>query len=435
MNQPRYYHTMTLLRGNGKVLVASGATSPGTDVGITRSAELYDPATGKWTLTADMTTFHGLQSATLLPDGRVLVAGGGEPVRTSVAEIFDPATGQWSPTASLLVARSEHTATLLPDGRVLIAGGAKTDADSDILASTELFDATLERWITGPNLTDARVLHQATLLRYGRVLVSGGINTKRVELTSSELLQTGGTPGGTATTFYRRKFFRQQHGGSRLLCRCIRTELIAGYRGGHVQQSAFGHERGQCSCSGQRRDGARGATLVCFPGQNSNFNIPAGTQNGVARVTILQGEQTVAAGDVRVTGIAPGLFSADRSGAGPPAGVVVRVKANGTQSFEPVALVENNRFVTAPIDLGPAGDQVVLVLYGTGIRGRSGLKAVSADVGTVACDVLYAGQSPDLQGVDQVNVLLSRSLAGSAEVDLELRVDGRLANTLRVNVR
>ena len=111
-------HTATLLP-NGKVLVAGGYNS-----GYLTSAELYDPASGSWSATGSLNTARQAHTATLLPNGKVLVAGGdnGSGYLTS-AELYDPASGSWSATGSLNTARYFHTATLLPNGKVLVAGG------------------------------------------------------------------------------------------------------------------------------------------------------------------------------------------------------------------------------------------------------------------------------------------------------------------------
>ena len=121
------HHTATLLP-NGKVLVAGGLSNGVFGEGTpTSSAELYDPATGTWTATLNMGDPHGRHTATLLPTGQVLVAGGFPLTPFSEfsrsAELYDPATGTWSYTGPLRDGRFDHTATLLPNGKVLAAGG------------------------------------------------------------------------------------------------------------------------------------------------------------------------------------------------------------------------------------------------------------------------------------------------------------------------
>jgi serine-type D-Ala-D-Ala carboxypeptidase/endopeptidase len=166
-----------------------------------------------------------------------------------------------------------------------------------------------------------------------------------------------------------------------------------------------------------------------------NYLIPPGTAPGTATVLVTSAEGVVSQGAVRVGDIAPGVFSADASGAGLAAANVQRVRADGTQSYEAVAQFDaaQQRLVALPIDLGPEGEQVYLVLYGTGLRARGG--AVAARVGGVAAAVTYAGAQGDFDGLDQINVLLPRALAGRGEVEVVLTVDGLTANTVKVAVR
>ncbi|MGE0127290.1 MAG: putative Ig domain-containing protein [Blastocatellales bacterium] len=163
------------------------------------------------------------------------------------------------------------------------------------------------------------------------------------------------------------------------------------------------------------------------PGQ-INLVIPAGTAVGAATVMLSSG----ATGQLEINSAAPGLFAANADGQGVPAAVVLRVRANGSSLYEPVARLEGARFAPAPIDLGPAGDQVFLVLYGTGLRFR---QTVSASVGGANANVLFAGAAAGFAGLDQVNLSLPRSLIGRGEVDVTLRVDGVAANTVRISVR
>jgi uncharacterized protein (TIGR03437 family) len=166
-----------------------------------------------------------------------------------------------------------------------------------------------------------------------------------------------------------------------------------------------------------------------------NYLIPDGTATGPATVTINSGANELSAGMVNIAAVAPGLFSANSSGQGVAAAIALRIKADGSQSFEAVSRFENGQFVAVPLDLGPAGEQVFLLLFGTGLRGRSNLNAASLRIGGTSAAIFYLGAQGDLAGLDQVNVQLPRSLAGRGEVDLLLTVDGKAANTVRVAVR
>lgn len=173
MTQARQMHTATLL-ADGRVLLAGGFQS---DVPVA-STEVYDPASGSFTATAPMAVARVWHTATRLSDGRVLITGG-NPVEWyftgamhASAELFDPSTGTFGPTGSMATGRSLHTATLLRDGRVLVVGGS--DALHHALTSAELYDPTTGRFSPAGSMKTARAFHTATLLADGRVLVTGG---------------------------------------------------------------------------------------------------------------------------------------------------------------------------------------------------------------------------------------------------------------------
>src|SRR6202030_328882 len=168
----RARHTATLLP-NGKVLLAGGFDSSGDAL---TSAELYDPGSGTWTATGSLSTARYHHTATLLPNGKVLVAGGQGTSTNAIAsaELYDPASGTWTVTGSLNTARARHSATLLPNGKVLVAGG--NDISSNALASAELYDSTSGSWTFTGSLNSARYVHTATLLPNGKVLVAGGVD-------------------------------------------------------------------------------------------------------------------------------------------------------------------------------------------------------------------------------------------------------------------
>ena len=178
----RWGHTATLLP-NGKVLVAGGS-------GADNGAELYDPATATWSATAPMMSPRYGHTATLLPNGRVLVAGGFD-VATgfkSSAELYDPATASWTRSGSMSIPRYGHSATLLTNGQVLIAGGGTTPGDFNITASAELYDPGSGTWRLTGAMHATRYQHPATLLANGTVLINGGNSTNsNTYLASAEL--------------------------------------------------------------------------------------------------------------------------------------------------------------------------------------------------------------------------------------------------------
>jgi hypothetical protein len=171
MVAPRMGHSATLLP-DGKVLVAGG--SNGSDWAA--SAELYDPSTGTWSATGSMVTPRMGHTATLLADGKVLVAGGSNnPDVLAAAELYDPGTGAWTATGSLGTERYTHSATLLHDGRVLVAGGGLLPLTSvgDLLYSAELYDPGSGTWTATGTMISHSSNQPATLLPNGMVLVAG----------------------------------------------------------------------------------------------------------------------------------------------------------------------------------------------------------------------------------------------------------------------
>jgi len=194
MIMPRSAATATLLL-NGKVLVTGGSDATGP----LATAELYDPATGRWTATGNMTTPRFSHTATLLPDGMVLVSGGTathtlgmhQPPSLASAELYDPATGVWTATSSMGTPRTGHTATLLRDGKVLVAGGGGLGSAIGYTlpteASAELYDPATGSWTATGSMNTSRSGQTATLLSDGRVLVAGG---------STSIQNADGTTGG-----------------------------------------------------------------------------------------------------------------------------------------------------------------------------------------------------------------------------------------------
>jgi uncharacterized protein (TIGR03437 family) len=167
-----------------------------------------------------------------------------------------------------------------------------------------------------------------------------------------------------------------------------------------------------------------------------NYQMPLGTAVGNATVTVIVDGLTVSSGSVAIVPVSPGLFSANSSGKDVAGAVILRIRA-GVQTFEPVAMFDQaqSRFVPKPIDLGPETDQLFLILFGTGIRGRTSLANVSLKIGDVDVTPQYAGPQPDFVGLDQVNCPLPRSLMGRGEVNINLTVEGRVANAVTIVVQ
>ena len=245
-------HTVTLLP-NGTVLVAGGSATTFARESLA-SSELFDPVAMSWTSTRAMTEGRSGHTATLLPDGRVLVAGGGDPNSNGrkfrTAELYDPATGSWSATGDMTQARTNHSATLLPDGTVLVAGG---NGGGLFLDAGELYDPATGSWTATGAMTEGRSAQTATLLPNGKVLVAGGVfgddgGPCCGPLTSAELFDPG-TGSWTATG----SFVELVGGGSATLLpdgRVLVAGEINGRSNGTSPAELYDPASGSCTATG-----------------------------------------------------------------------------------------------------------------------------------------------------------------------------------------
>lgn len=205
-------------------IAPTSSPAPSPSAAPTVSPTPAAAGSGSWTITGSMHHAAGAETATLLRDGRVLVAGGeGQGGRTvASAELFDPATGTWTDTGSMHVARRGHTATLLADGRVLVAGGWNLGSDSRAFVIAELYDPATGTWSETGSMSRWRYSPKANLLSDGRVLVTGGLisgggDTRSAELydpaTGTWSLARSMSAAGTATLLPNGKVLAL-HGGS-----------------------------------------------------------------------------------------------------------------------------------------------------------------------------------------------------------------------------
>ena len=181
---------------------------------------------------------------------------------------------------------------------------------------------------------------------------------------------------------------------------------------------------------------ARVAPLMYVSPSQINFVVPAGTAAGVAQFTISNGSAATLTAAGMVQSVAPTLFSMSGDGRGVAAANAIRVTAANpqTQSLVPVFQCAGPVCDSTPIALSPNA-AVYLILYGTGIRNRSSLAKVTANINGTDVPVLYAGPQPSYEGLDQVNLALPPSLSGSSEVNVVLTVDGQTANVVTVNIQ
>ncbi|HUI65547.1 MAG TPA: hypothetical protein VL126_11970 [Bacteroidota bacterium] len=185
MSEQRAFHTATLLL-DGRVLIAGGfrRDPDGYAEYYSSTAELYNPKTKKFSNTGEMGYRRGGHTATLLTSGLVLIAGGWSDMGVvSSAELYDPAGERFTTIGSMNARRGGCTATLLLDGRVLICGGI----DRDVIASAELYDPQTKRFTPTGSMNTARYQHAAIRLAGGAVLVVGGNTRRNAVLSSAEI--------------------------------------------------------------------------------------------------------------------------------------------------------------------------------------------------------------------------------------------------------
>jgi uncharacterized protein (TIGR03437 family) len=179
----------------------------------------------------------------------------------------------------------------------------------------------------------------------------------------------------------------------------------------------------------------RNAGLFFVSANQINYLVPEGTANGVATITVRRNGANIAQGTATIDTVSPGLFTANVSGQGVAAAVILR-RRNGVDTFEPVAQLISaaNRFDPIEIDLGSDADQVFLIAFGAGFRAAP-QSALSATIGGTPSPFVVAAAAPGFAGLDQLNILIPRSLIGRKLVNVLFTAAGKPANEVQINIK
>jgi N-acetylneuraminic acid mutarotase len=196
---PHALHTATRLL-DGRVLVVGGWTVQAGQITATAQAEVFDPVTGTWTSAGALPNERFQLAATLLHDGRVVVAGGARPGNlgnSRQAHLYHPGTNTWADAADLSIGRAAVSAVTLPDGRVLVTGGS--DAFGALVRTAELYDPLTNAWASAGTMSALRANYGMVLLPDGRILVAGGCCERESSLShaSAEIFTLGCTSEAT----------------------------------------------------------------------------------------------------------------------------------------------------------------------------------------------------------------------------------------------
>ena len=452
----RSFHTATLLPG-GKVLIAGGAQpAPQAPGGTLASAELYDPVTGAFGATGNMTTARTSHTATLLPDGRVLIAGGGKGEALNTAEIYDPSTGTFASTGKMIVGRGGHTAILLPSGNVMIVGGYGTAplevagaelydpatgvftqagpyvgkggcdfcAPAVLLASShvlfpgqfpaQLYDPAKDSFtLTGRMISEHS---PAALLANGKVLFAGGEGTGRYSDAEVYEPETGTfLPTGSMA------IKRVWHTLSLLPDGMV---LVAG---GETESCA----RNTCTFAGSTAgaelyDPATGTFIA-----TGDMAAPRETHTA----TLLNDGRVLIAGGVSYGGIEIVFGSTASAELSNPSVLFpspVLFSLSGEGKGQGAILHGGTARVVSPDAPATAGS--ALEIYCKGLTEGSVIPP-QVSIGGRMAEILFFGKAPGLPGINQVNVRVPRGVPPGAAVTVRLNYLGRPSNDVTVAVQ
>ena len=456
MTTPRSGHTATLL-ADGRVLIAGGNSFDGFGYKILSSAELYDPRTGRFTVTGNMITPRTWHSATLLPDGRVLIAGGGRndafTVAFASAELYDPATGRFSTTGEMATARFGPTATLLNNAKVLIAGGLfPCGGDSCFPVGAELYDPDTGTF-TATGAMISPWADTATLLPNGKVLVTKGHTDAEPSVSWAELYDpsTGAfTSTGYATANHTAPTATLLMNGRVLIAG---GDLYDGDGGSSVAEY-YDPAAGAFSRTGNMTVGREQHTATLLPDGSVLF---AGGHLTVDLAATAEIYDPIKGAFTRTANMptAHELQTATLLGDGTVlvAGGYMPWPAltSNAEIYHPAVLVPSPRLLSVSGDGqgqgailhantpqlassdSPAAVGEALEIYLTGLDDGSQIPP-QVSIGGRMAEVLWFGNTSGYAGLNQINVRVPNGVAPGSAVPVRLTYIGRPSNTVTIGV-
>jgi len=446
MTIPRAGHTATLL-ANGRVLVAGGYQVQGSMTVGLKSAEIYDPSSGGFTATGDMSVPRSGNTATVLPNGRILIAGGNS------ADIYDPATGKFTPAGKMNT--GGKAATLLNNGKVLLAGGRTSDPSS-CSNGAELYDPATNTFQLTGNMTSGRCTPRSTLLTDGRVLVVPGDEGDDPGIADIYDPGTGSFGGADWQNIYNMIAATSNLlvNGNVLVSLAVQECDFLSTKAA-IYDTALGLRTTGNMASGICRptgtllsDGTvliaggwfTGTVAQVYDPASGSFS-PAGKMTSYRQVyaaTLLNDGTVLMTGGDYPTGnpldlSSYGFATSDTAELYHPRNVRSAPALLSLGASEQGAVLHSgtSRVVSAT---DPASVGEAIEIYGTGLIDGGVVPPQVAVEGRLA-EVLYFGNAPGLVGVNQINIRVPNGIAPGVAVPVRLTYISRASNEVTIGVR